>query len=76
MLFHHFDFGARSIIFHSSVLWSIRRNIHKAQLAFAAEPDSNPAMLIHRLLDLVAAEFLRVYGLRQDLLSFDVVTQN
>jgi len=26
MLLHHFDFGACPIIFHSSALWSIRRN--------------------------------------------------
>jgi hypothetical protein len=38
--------------------------------------DSNPDMLIQRLPDLLAAEFLRMYGLPQDLLSFDVVTQN
>jgi hypothetical protein len=33
-------------------------------------------MLIQRLPDLLAAEFLGVYGLPQDLLSFDVVTRN
>ena len=37
--------------------------------------DSNPDMLIQRLPDLLAAEFLSVYGLPQDLLSCEVVTQ-
>jgi len=32
-------------------------------------------MLIQRLPDLLAAEFQGVYGLPQDLLSFDVVTR-
>jgi hypothetical protein len=32
-------------------------------------------MLIQRLPDLLAAEFLGVYRLPQDLLSFDVVTR-
>jgi hypothetical protein len=38
--------------------------------------DSNPDMLIQRLPDLLAAEFLGVYGLPKELLSFDMVTQN
>jgi hypothetical protein len=31
-------FGAWAITFHSSALCSIRRNVRKAQVAFAAEP--------------------------------------
>jgi hypothetical protein len=46
-------FGAWPITFHSSALCSIRRNVRKAQLAFAAEPGnplpSNVAVCRNRL---------------------------